>query len=127
MATIAAGRNGNNTAGNWGAAFQSYETPSGAESQAAMYSGTERWLAWRAGSEYIKGITPMPITTDVELSPYLILARRRAIWKGVTPVAFTFMIASGIAAASAGLPIMIPVMALTLVVTATVGYLVWPS
>lgn len=126
MATITAERTGN-TDRNWAPAFQSYETPSGAESRAAMSRGAERMLAWRADSEYIKGITPMPTTPDLELSPYITLARRRAIWKGVTPVAFTLMIASGIATASAGLPVMIPVMAVTLIVTATVGYLVWPS
>jgi len=127
MATITAERTGNDTERNWAPAFQNYETPSGAESRAAMYSGAERLLAWRADSEYIKGITPMPTAPNVELSPYLDLVRRREIWRGVTPVVFLFTIVSGIATISAGLPVMICVMASVFVVTAIVGRLVWPS
>jgi len=127
MATVAAERIGNDTDRSWAPAFQSYEGLSGTESRAAVYSGAETLFAWRAGSEYIKGLTPMPTSPCMEVSPYLDMARRRAIWKGVTPLAFLFAIVSGIATTSAGLPVMICVMAGVFVVTATIGRVVWPS
>ena len=127
MATVATNWKGNETNRSWEVTFRSYEKPSGTESRAAVDSGEERVVAWRTGSEYIKGITQMPTSPCVEVSPYLDLARRRAIWKGVTPVAFLFAIVSGIATASAGLPVMLCVMACVLVVTAIIGRIVWPS
>ena len=82
-------------------------------------------LAWADESEYLTSRVRSAV--PMEMSPYLDLARRRAIWKGVTPLAFLLAIVSGIATASTGLPVMACVMAIVFVATATIGRLVWPS
>ena len=102
-------------------AFQRFEDLSGPESRAAVYSQANRVLVWRESSLYITGITPMPI------SPFLDMARRRAIWEAVTPLAFLCAGMLGLATSTAGVSITLSVMALVLVTTATVGRLVWPS
>ncbi len=127
MATIAAVSKDIHTEPSWTLASQSYEVPCGTESRAAEVSVAERLRLWREGSLYIKRITTMPTTPHVELSPYLDLARRRALWNDVTPVALVFAIFSGIVTASFGQPVMLCVMAGVFVATATVGRLVWPS
>ncbi len=127
MATIAAGHEINGLGHSWATASQSYEVACGTESRAAEIGLAERLRLWRDGSQYIKGITPMPTTPCVGVSPCLDFARRRAIWDEVTPVVFLFTIVSGIATTSAGLPVMLGVMAGVFVVTAAVGRLAWSS
>lgn len=126
MATITAGKNAANNH-HWLADLASPEASRSAEGRTIESSSAAIMSEWQDGSQYLKAITAMPTPTRIETSAYLDLARRRAIWKGVTPLAILCSIVSGIATTESGLPTMIGVMAGTFVVTAILGRIGWPQ
>ena len=80
---------------------------------------------YQESSDSIQQITHQ-VHASMQTSDDLDMARRRAIWEVITPIALMLAGVAGVIASPAGLGAMLCVMALTFVGSATVSRLVWP-